>query len=355
MIRKWYLPNEMASRSLALLLVTASVPVAIGTPAPGYATAPSTPQSRTIRTVADQTNNHHGNDHDSSGAHRPGRPDKSEPTHSGLRGAGLLGADLTKPGAVANGLAGTLVEVALSPNRTIIQGDAHPVAAGQVSDFEVACPIPFKVVNGGESNTGEYVRLTKNYPVTTPSSSGWHVQVHNDDGVARDYRVYADCINGLTQYQRLSHTDPETAPGDYDSDVLDCPGGRLALGGGYSVEKGSQVAINSSDATMSGWELAWRNVGSSAAQITAYVMCASGAIPSYGLTVGTDSRANEYQQIRLMCDSGYEELAAGWAQHEAGKSITVTDSFPTPDGQVVWAHNPDRADWVAYAECGTVP
>jgi hypothetical protein len=93
------------------------------------------------------------------------------------------------------------------------------------------------VVNGGESNTATNVRLTRNYPVATPSTSGWHVRVHDDRPDSADFRAYADCINGLTRYERVSHPNLEIATGANRDDLLECPAGprrdlsRVRVGG----------------------------------------------------------------------------------------------------------------------------
>lgn len=308
------------------------------------------PQTRAVHTVAGQADDREGGDDTS------GRMDKSEPTRSGLYGTALFGTDLGDPGAAVNGLAATVARVALSPNRTLVQSEVQSVAAGQVSDTEVTCPYPFKVVHGGESNNGFNVRLTKNYPVTTPSSSGWHAQVHNDDPETKSYRVYADCINGLTQYQRVVHPNQDIAPGAAGRDDAACPAGTRPLGGGYSLESPARVAVTgSSEHKLETWRVEWRNVGSSLGRISTYAICAAGV--NYLRDEGAVSNGSgEYERVETGCGAD-ESFAGGWdtLKRSEDSYITVTDSYPTAEGHVVYARNHNQSAIMMRLNCGTSP
>lgn len=309
--------------------------------AASVASFPRAPQTQTgaIHSVADQADNHSDDD-----ASAP--PEKAEPTHSGLRRGGLL-----------DGLANTMTG-ALSVSRQIVQSDEQTVGPGQSSEVEVTCPAPFQVVNGGESNTGTNVRLTKNYPVTTPMSSGWHVQVTNDDSVARSYRVYADCISGLTQYVRLERLNQDVSPGNTGQDKLQCASGSTILGGGYSVDATDRFAVSASYAESGAardWLLQWRNVGSSPAHISLYAICAAGV--QQGTTKKAYSSDPDYARASITCAAPSDQaLGAGWAEGSGNSDsyIVVTDSYPTSNGYVVWGHQYNGAVLSAIGYCGTV-
>jgi hypothetical protein len=341
-------------RRPGLLLATAGVAALLTFSFSGPTDASSTPRTWTVYNTAALADEHADHDHDDAR-----HPDKSEPTRGGLHRKGLLDTDLSKPGAAVNGLASTLSEVALSANRQIVQSDVQQVGPGESSDAEVTCPAPFKVVNGGESNDGNMVRLTKNYPVTTPTSSAWHVQVHNDESSPRTYRVYADCINGLTQYERVEHLNQDVAPGASNQETLKCAAGSTILGGGYSVEATDRFAVSASYAESGSardWLLSWRNVGSSAARISTYAMCAAG-VQQGQTTKGTTHDTSEYARTAITCNASTDQmLGSGWAEAtgSAEAYLIVTDSYPTSDGYVVWGHQ-YNAVLSAIGYCGTVP
>ena len=350
--------KRMTGRYSGLLLAAAGVVALFGASFTGPVTSAPAPRARAVHTVADQSDDpdddSDGPD-DSASAGPSGPPDKTEPTRSGLRGiGGLPHTVLSNPGAAVGGLASTLNQVALSPNRQIVQSAAQTVGAGQTSDFELTCPAPFQVVNGGESNSGNAVVLRKNYPVTTATSTAWHVQVRNEDAGAATYRVYADCINGLTQYQRASNLNAEVDPGSGRDDVVGCPTGTLALGGGYSIETPDELALTSSHGYGIRWFLDWRNISSSVARVSTYATCAAGASASEQVNV--DAGSAEYQRGEANCGTTQEGLAGGWKLHNQDQYIIVTDSYPTGTGQVIYAHNPNSAArWQVDVNCGTVP
>lgn len=310
---------------------------------PGPTRAPLIPQLANVHGVAAETDNHADDQ------------DKSEPTRSGLHRIGLLNADPSSLASVAGSLVGALERVALSPNRTIVQSEMQGVAGGQVSDFEVTCPYPFKIVNGGESNTGQNVRLTKNFPVTTPSSSGWHVQVHNEDTVARNYRVYADCINGLTQYQRITMQSHEIGPNTRADDFISCPSGTAALGGGYSFDMSDRFAVTESYSVINSWIFNTWNIDGPPARISLYAMCVSGVSGLDFAGAEADS-AEPYGHVEVNCEAPRESFAGGWNIHTDSYYIVVTDSYPNATGgQVVWARNPNNSRWKGDLLCGTGP
>lgn len=307
------------------------------------------PRTPAVRTVADHT--------DDGGQDTGERPDKSEHTRGGPR-TGILGADLTKPREAVSGLAGTVNQVVTSPNRMILESYPQDVGAGQSADFELFCPAPFKVVNGGPSGTDRPVRLTASYPVATATSTAWHVRVRNDDNATtRQFRVNADCINGLTQYQRLTHLNRELAPGADDEDEVQCPAGTRSLGGGYSLEMSDQVAISASTHWGYDWLVHWRNIGSSPSRISIYAICAAGV--QSRMSGGSGSRGNEYEYDQFKCeDSEGLTLAGGWRVMDTSqnKYIIVTQAYPGPNNNyVVWAHNHNGSYFSARGICGTVP
>jgi hypothetical protein len=324
------------ARRPGISLFVVGVVVILSASLSGLTAKQSVPQTRSVHAVAGQVDDHSDND-------TPKGPDKS------TQRKGLLDADPTHPHAVVRGLASTV----LSANRQIIQSGYHPVDPGQTSDLEVSCPTPFVVVNGGEQNTGQDVQLTENYPAT---SGAWHVQVHNDStNQSASYQVYADCMSGLVGYQRITGPISDAAPGDYGGGYVVCPNGSEPLGGGYSIDKSDDVAINTSSYDGQGWSVIARNFGSSSIRVGTYAICAT------GITVtGSDPHifsGSEYTSVESSCNSPADAFAGGW---EYGTStpdshVTVTDSYPIPHGHKVWAHNHDGSTFTATLLCGMIP
>lgn len=343
--------NRPTGRNPGLLRVAAATAAVLAFSVLGPSGASSVAPTWTVHHAAVLTYADHDQD---GGSH----PDKSEPTRSGLHRAGLLDADPRNPGIVINGLTNTVNGLALSANRQILQSDMQNVGPGQSSDTEVTCPYPFKVVNGGESNTGNMVRLTKNYPATTAVSSAWHVQVRNDDDTPRSYRVYADCINDLNQYTRVEHLNQEVAPGASGKDYVKCPSDLTILGGGYSVDATDRFAVTASYAgsgLVNDWRPVWLNIGSSPARISVYAMCAAGIPP--GDTKSANNYAHEYDVSSITCDAPKDQaLAAGFhiGSTNPDDYIVVTDSYPTGNGYIVWAHQPNGLSTHAVGYCNTI-
>lgn len=282
------------------------------------------------------------------------RPEKSEPTRSGLR-KGIMDAELTHPREAVDGLAGTVNQAVTSPNRMIVEGPSQQVEQGQSGEVEVACPAPFKVVNGGSSNTGTNVRLTGNFPATTATGSAWHVRVRNEDPGPRHFRAYADCVNGLTRHEQVSRPTEDVAPGaDVKDYLVTCPAGTYALGGGYSLGAIDQVAISASYGQGQYWILDWRNVGPETASITTYAICETGVDGRQRQGKAADTA--EYVSVESKCFDPKVAFAGGWVTGTLGNYITVTDSYPTPDGRhIVWAHNHDGSLFQGTAVCAPAP
>jgi hypothetical protein len=332
--------------------VTALLILSFSAPPDAPPDAPSSAQTRTVHNTAALADDHAGHDHDDAR-----RPDKSEPTRNGLRRPGLLDTDLSRPGTAVNGLTSTATQLALAATRQIVQSGLLQVAPGETRDTEVSCPAPFSVVNGGESNDGSVIRLTKNYPV---SGSAWHVQVHNDESTARNYRVYADCISGLAQYQRVERLNQDVAPGASGLDHVRCAPGSEIMGGGYSIEATDRFAVSASYPELgssNNWVVRWRNVGSSPARISRYAVCA------VGIQEGLRSKSSpggpgEYYSAQVTCAAPADQaLRAGFGNNNGSDEsyIIVTDSYPTANGYVVYGHVSNGASLFALAYCNTVP
>lgn len=337
-------------RDVGLLTAAIGVVAFFGASLPGSVGVLSGPQTHLVHNVSDHSDRHHDTAQ---------QPDKSEPTRSGLPGA-VANLDLARAGAAVNDLAGAASQVVVSPNHMIIQGDSQQVAQGQTGDMELTCPAPFQVVNGGSSNSGTWVRLTKNFPVTTSTSSGWHVRVRNDDPGPRYFRAYAVCINGLTHYERLAHQNLGVAAGTYREDRLDCPAGMSTLGGGYSLDTDDHLYVNSSSAyggpETKTWRVNWYNWGAGPAPVSAYAICAQG--PYVEAAGTTEVQQQEYGTSKYECINQPTPFAGGWSMgYSTGQLylVLVTDSYPTSNGHVVWAHNKNGSNFQAEARCGTVP
>jgi len=163
------------------------------------------------------------------------------------------------------------------------------VGAGAGLNADVACPAGKVAVGGGyypdpgffSSNSAPPRGIIRDSPTADASqSSHWQIYGHNYAGSTQSIYVYAVCVNASAAPSReVVRTPYNVATGAAVVDTVQCPTGKVAVGGGYYVAGwfGVNRDSPSADATLPReWAFYGRNYESSAQTVDIYAVCITG-------------------------------------------------------------------------------
>jgi hypothetical protein len=219
----------------------------------------------------------------------------------------------------------------------------------------VTCPTP-SVVLGGGVFIGGSGSVNNTYPSDSQTWNGLGTTSFTVDAVCADPPAgYTQVVSGAIANPAGTQT-----PGDEP-----CPSGTVVLGGGALPSSSStNVNLNSSYPTSTGWHVAMNNADASAETFNVYAVCAS-APDGYGVTVGpvtNESGGSVGAQSRAAasCPSGRVPTGGGVLSTSSSTLENISATDPRNEGPaeswVDWENSGGSpATITAYVVCATGP
>jgi len=130
---------------------------------------------------------------------------------------------------------------ATTPYRYQVVTTDAVIGAGSFARATANCPAGTVVLGGGAQVAGEGVgdfntRLQESGPGTIGTTNAWLASVRNEDGVSHTVRIFAVCASPPLGYEVVTGAVASLAAGGgFNRDGVQCPAGKVVLGGGALV------------------------------------------------------------------------------------------------------------------------
>jgi len=167
------------------------------------------------------------------------------------------------------------------------------IAAGSFARETANCPAGTVVLGGGAQVAGEGVgdfntRLQESGPGTIGgTTNAWLASVRNEDGVSHTVRIFAVCASPPLGYEVVTGAvTPLAAGGGFNRNGVDCPAGKVVLGGGALVVGEGTGNFNTRlqesapgivGANTNVWLVAMKNLDGVAHNVQFFAVCANAA------------------------------------------------------------------------------
>ncbi len=184
---------------------------------------------------------------------------------------------------------------ATAPYRYAVVATGAVIAAGSFARETANCPAGTVVLGGGAQVAGENIgdfntRLEESGPGTVGGTTNvWLASVRNEDEVPHTVRIFAVCASPPLGYEVVTGAvTPLAAGGGFNRNAVDCPAGKVILGGGAQVVGQGTADFNTrlqeSTPGLTGlnnatnvWLVSMKNLDAVAHNVQFFAVCANAA------------------------------------------------------------------------------
>ena len=175
------------------------------------------------------------------------------------------------------------------------------IQPGTTVDRTVNCPSDSVVVSGGFSQPLG-IRVWQ----SGKNGNGWRMSATNDLTQASTLTLSATCLFNSGGTSMDTFTQQNAKPNDITELSTSCPSGSFVTGGGWVIDSNTEIQVQQSSGSGSGWKLIINNPTDTTPLINVFAVCLSGAPGSTSQEVRTENMIppNQTSDVEKTCPSG---------------------------------------------------